>query len=290
MSTGRGASSGSRAQRALRAQRWDDCDADVRAFVERVVDVLRAELGDSLAGVYLHGSLATGCCYRPKSDVDLLVVVHERMDAHARRRLSERLLQLSDARPTTGDLELSVVLERHARAFTHPSPYELHFGDSLKDAIRHGTADYDAVDRRDRDLAAHCTVARARGVALVGPPASEMFGPVRPEDFLDAVLHDFAWIAEGDHILESPFYAVLNACRVLQLLADGPATVANKEEGALWALARLPAEHRPIVRRALDCYRSGADVTPDLRTTGGVEWDAAALRAFRDYAAGRVRG
>ena len=279
-------------------QRWDGCDADVRAFAERVAaalrTALRTALGDSLAGIYLHGSLATGCYYRAKSDIDLLAVVRERLDADTRRRLSHLLLALSDARPTTGDLELSVVLERDARAFAHPMPYELHFGESLKEAIRRGEMDYAIADRHDRDLAAHCTVVRARGVALAGPPPAEMFGPVPPEAFLDAVLDDFAWIAEGDHILESPFYATLNACRVLQLLAEGGGgVVANKEEGALWALAHLPAEHHPVIRRALDCYRSASPVTPESRRTGGVEWGADALRAFRDYAVeqvGRLRG
>jgi hypothetical protein len=59
-----------------------------------------------------------------------------------------------------------------------------------------------------------------------------------------------------------PVYAVLNACRTLQLLSEGPGTVANREEGARWALDRLPPEHRPLVERALACYRSPAPVTP----------------------------
>lgn len=270
-----------------RAQRWDDCDADVRAWVERIVQALRDELGSTLEGVYLHGSLAAGCYHRPKSDVDLLVVVTERVPEDARRRLGLRLADLSDARPTVGDVELSVVQARHARAFTHPMPFELHYGGDWTGAIRRGEIDF-AADRADGDLAAHVTFARARGVALLGPPPRAAFAPVPWSDFVDSVMEDFAWIVEDDHVLESPFYAVLNACRVLQLLTEGEGTVASKDEGALWALAHLPPGHRPIVARALEVYRSSASVSPDERRTGGREWDADALRRFRDYVAGEV--
>ena len=271
-------------QAAGRAQRWENADADVRAWVEKVVAALREELGASLVGVYLHGSLAAGCYRRPKSDVDLLAVAREPMAEEARRSLARRLLALADARPTVGYLELSVVLERHARAFHHPLPYDFHFSENLEESVRGGAYQHPP-GARDPDLAAHVTVARARGIALLGPPPAEVFGPVPWEDFLESVLGDFAWIVAGDHVLESPFYAVLNACRTLQLLREGPGTVASKEEGARWALAHLAPGHRPLVERALACYQSSIPVTPGTRRTGGLAWDAGALRALRDYAA-----
>ena len=267
-----------------RAQRWDDCDADVRAWVQAATDVFRGELGASLVGVYLHGSLATGCYHRPKSDVDLLVVVREGLSDAARRRLGRRLLELADARPTVGMLELSVVREGDVRPYRHPLPYEFHFGEGVAGQLRDGTYAHPP-DAADADLGAHVIVARSRGVALVGPPPAEVFGAVRWADFVDSVLGDFAWIVEDDHVLESPFYAVLNACRTLQLLREGEGTVANKDEGALWGLAHLPPEHHGVIEAALACYRSAAPVTPETRKTGGRAWDAAALRAFRDFAA-----
>jgi predicted nucleotidyltransferase len=267
-----------------RAQRWDDCDADVRAWVEAIADVFRDELGASLVGIYLHGSLATGCYHRPKSDADLLIVVREALTDAARWRLGRRLLALADARPTVGTLELSVIREEDARPFRHPLPYEFHFGEGVAAQIRDGTYAHPS-GAADGDLGAHVIVARSRGVTLEGPPAAEVFGPVPWAVFADSVLSDFTWIVEDDHVLESPFYAVLNACRTIQLLREPEGTVANKEEGALWALDHLPPEHRPVIEAALACYRSGAPVTPETRKTGGREWDAAALRAFRDFAA-----
>jgi predicted nucleotidyltransferase len=270
-----------------RGQHWRDCDGDVRAFGTRVVETFGATLSEELVGVYLHGSLAHGCYRRAKSDIDLLIVVRGSLTVDKRRELALLCVALSDARPTVGDLELSVIQAAHAWRFTHPLPYELHYGTDHREKILRGEFDYASV-HGDRDLAAHCTIVRARGVALAGPPVAEVFGAVPWTDFLDAVLDDFAWIVADEHILESPFYAVLNACRVLQLLKEGAGTIASKEEGALWARAHLPTEHHAIIQQALDCYCSAQTVTPAQRKTGGIVWDAAALRRFRAYAARAV--
>jgi streptomycin 3"-adenylyltransferase len=216
-----------------------------------------------------------------------LVVVREKLSADIRSELALLCVTLSDERPTVGDLEVSVIKASHARQFTHPLPYEVHYSSDQREAILRDKVNYVA-DQHDRDLAAHCTVVRARGVCLTGAPIEEVFGPVLWSDFLDAVLDDWEWIVADDHILESPFYAVLNACRVLQLLTEGEGTVASKEEGAHWALAHVPAVHHAVVRQALDCYRSDRPVKIAERRTGGLVWNATALRCFRDYAASEV--
>jgi streptomycin 3"-adenylyltransferase len=272
------------AETAARPQGWDDCDADICAFLGGdAVEAFRARLGEGLIGVYLHGSLAMGCFHRPRSDLDLLVVVRERLEPDERRVLALGICDLSDHRPTPGDLELSVLRVSDTRRFTHPCPFELHYGGDWKGPIRRGEVDF-AADRKDPDLAAHCTVTRARGVRLLGPPIPDVFGPVAPGDYLDAVLYDFAGIVEGDGLAQNPVYGVLNVCRVLQLLAEGPATVASKEEGGHWALGHLPDDHHPVIRQALRGYRSARPVPEAGRATDGMPWDPAALRAFRDFA------
>src|SRR5690606_17116020 len=119
------------------------------------------------------------------------------------------------------------------------------------------------------DLAAHFTVTKTHGIALYGPPPAETLGGVPWEDFMDSVMADLRWILADRNILESPFYSVLNACRVLQLARDGERVLASKEEGAEWALAHLSPSCHPIVRKALACYRNPRTVTPAQRRTGG---------------------
>jgi streptomycin 3"-adenylyltransferase len=126
-------------------------------------------------------------------------------------------------------------------------------------------------------------MARARGVALLGPPPASLIGEVPHETFLDAVMDDARWIMKGG-IVESPFYGVLNLCRVLQLRLDEPELPPSKEEGAMWAQVTLPAGHRPVVAAALECYRSDAPVDANLRRIHGHQWDEEPLLAFAAYA------
>ena len=252
----------------------------------RTVHSFRDFLGVNLTGTYLHGSLASGSYYRAKSDIDLLVVVEEPLVEDERCRFALLCLSLSDKRPTLGDIELSVILELNAREFVHPLPYEVHYSSTHRDRILAGRQEY-ARNGTDRDLAAHCTVLKARGVRLDGAPIHEVFGAVPFEDYVDAVLYDLDSILEGDNILEGPHYGVLNTCRVLQVLEEGEGTVPNKEDGAVWALDHLPSEHHKLIRQALQSYQSEVPVHEAEMRTGGLSWDESRLRAFRDYVSKR---
>jgi hypothetical protein len=198
--------------------------------------------------------------------VDVLVVVAHTMTGEARSRLAGRVLEV----PLPGPLELSVVTAEAARRGRLPMPYEVHVGGG-RVVLDRGAG--------DPDLAAHVTATLARGHALVGPPAPEVFAPVPWTAFLESILGDFdeamgSGLTAGDR---ATTHAVLNACRVLQTLASPEGTVVGKEEAAAWALERLPAEHRPLVAAAL-AARGDPGATR--------EWDPEALRRFRTFAVG----
>ena len=67
------------------------------------------------------------------------------------------------------------------------------------------------------------------------------------------------------------------------MLKKGEGTISNKEEGALWALENLPAEHYEIINFALECYKSDKPVSPEQRQKAGIKWPKNKLLAFRDY-------
>ena len=272
-----------------RPQSWTDCDPDLAAFVTETSSLLAEILGSQLVGAYLHGSLAMGCYHRPKSDIDLLLVTDGPLSPAQRRAAAHAGAERAALRPTIGDLELSIVRADKVGSFTHPHPFEVHVGTSWLTRIRADEVDW-ALDHTDPDLAAHCAVTRQRGIALSGPPPADVIGPVPPEAYLEAILDDLAWILDGHHILQSPYYGVLNTCRVLKVLELGAETVVSKPEGADWALAHLPGVHRPIIEQALRCYRSAREVTEAERRTDGHGWDSQALLAFRAFAASETPG
>ena len=273
-----------------RPQSWETLDADLRAEVERAVDQISEELDRSgFVGAYLHGSLSTGSFYRPKSDIDILVVVEEEMSPEWRERVAKTLCDLSDQLPLVGDYEVSVLRRTETLNFHHPLSYELHYSHSHREQIRDGTAGL-AGPRTDADLAVHCTAVRERGVVLRGAPTEEVFGPVPIEDYRASILDDLDWVLEDDHLLESPVYGVLNCCRVLELEDEGWDKVLSKDDGGEWALLHLPLEHHAIVAQPLSCYRSPEQVPESERRTDGHSWAAAALSELRHYVREQLSG
>jgi streptomycin 3"-adenylyltransferase len=262
---------------SARPQGWAGADEDLREWVLAIVD----RLGQIAASaVLLHGSLAMGSFFRPKSDVDLVAVAEHPLTEATQRHLAVGLVELFDRRPIIGGVELSVVRRDSLEAFSHPMPYEFHFSEKWVEAMRRGGS---GPRGTDRDLAAHCTMARLRGLTLLGPRPASVVGEIPRDAYLDAVMDDARWIVDGG-ILESPFYGVLNLCRCLQLVANEPELPPSKDEGGSWALSNLPSEHRPIVGAALECYRSQAEVPADLRSLHGHRWAEEPLRAIAAHA------
>ena len=264
-------------------QKWTDCDPKTKEFVTSALQVFKDSIPEKLEAVFLHGSLAMGSFYPPKSDIDLLIVANSPLNLNEQKLIHNCLIELTDNRPITGFLELSVVLSDHAQQPKHPIPFELHFGEEFPEKIRNGAFDYGKAKGNDPDLAAHFTVTKNRGISLFGPTPKQVLGNILWQDYLDSVLDDLGWILDERNILTSPFYGVLNCCRVLEMLEKGEDTVSSKEEGALWALDTLPAEHHDIIRFALECYKSDKPVSSKQRQKAGVEWPEDKLLKFRDY-------
>ena len=245
----------------------------LREFVEACEGVF----GENLTGAYLHGSMAMGCFHPLKSDIDLLAVLEEEPDAAQKRAFMERMLRLDERAPAKG-LELSVLLRRGCRPFVHPARFVMHY--SRMHRLRYLTdmeGTLAALRGTDRDLAAHVAVLHRYGRTLAGAPIGEVFGPVRREDYLDALLYD-AQSARED-VWENPMYVVLSLCRVLAFASEG--LYLSKEEGARWAMAREDAELRPVIARALHCYASDENMQPDATAAALAERMLAEIDAVR---------
>jgi hypothetical protein len=237
---------------APRAQSVADADRDLRQYLIRIAGTLGDLLGEKLVGLYVHGSLATGAFHRERSDVDLLGVVSRKLTAREREAVARTLVRLSDARPTWGDIEVSIVQERYARAFEHPLPYEVHYSSAGHEDIRHGRIDFTR-DETNVDLAAQLVEARERGVTLVGPPPASLFGAVPWHAYINALEADFNWTRP--FVMEKPVYAILNACRILHGATGTAMSTLNKDEAGVWALQTVPRMYHSIINDALQIYR-----------------------------------
>lgn len=208
-------------------------------------------LGDNLVGVYLHGSAVMGCFNPVKSDVDLIVVVEHEPSDTVKRAFMKMVVSLDETGPAKG-IEMSVVRRGVCKPFVYPTPFELHFSKMHLDWYRSNPEDYIAkMKGTDRDLAAHFTVIRARGVCLYGAPIDEVFGEVPKKDYMDSIWRDIEE-AEND-IANDTMYLTLNLARVLAFQKDG--SVLSKQEGGEWGIKNLPEKYHGLLQDALSEYR-----------------------------------
>lgn len=230
----------------------------------RFVALARQVFQGNLTGVYLHGSAAMDCYNPEKSDLDLLVVVQRPLRQAEKRAFMDGLIALHEKTPGKG-IEMSIVTQDVCSPFVYPTPFELHFSETHLDGYLRDPEDYILkMQGTDKDLAAHCTVIRARGRCLCGLPIEEVFGAVPVEDYIDALWYDVE--NAPAEILENPLYMTLNLARVLAYLEE--AKVLSKREGGLWALEHLPITYHPLIQMTLEEYAEGksASYDPDLLT------------------------
>lgn len=237
-------------------------------LMEQIVAEYSGILGGNLLGVYVHGSIAFGCFHPEKSDIDFLVVTEHAPDLFQKERMIRLLMKLTPQAPQKG-FEMSLVLREHCRNFVHPVRYELHYSAAWHEAyLRDMPGTLAQLQGVDPDLAAHFTVTRAVGMALVGPEPQEMFAPVPWEAYWDSIRGDVENAQED--VLENPVYVVLNLCRVLAAKCDG--AVLSKAQGGRWGIEHLANCWHAPVRAALSAYETGK----------ACACDAAMLRDFAE--------
>ncbi|MBW8351096.1 DUF4111 domain-containing protein [Bacillus sp. IITD106] len=266
-----------------RPQSWENCDKDIKMFIMSLTKKIEEILDTNLIGIYLHGSLSMGSYYRPKSDIDIIVVVGHKLDNEMAQKVGILIATEAKNRPTMGDIELSIITKEVAKQVPDPTPYELHYSTQWAEKILNHEVDY-SLEMTDSDLPSHLTYVLQRGICLYGQPIQGVFGQYPWKSFMNSVMDDLEWILEDDNILESPYYSILNICRVFQLVSENNQTVHSKNEGGEWGLVHLPQKFHPLIQQALDVYRSSEIVSEEQRKTGGREWNPSALHAFRDYA------
>lgn len=201
-------------------------------FAQTLARACAGALGETVAGVILHGSLTLDDYAPGRSDVDLLVVIdHPPSDARL-AALTEAMASRRAEAPVPVDLRL--VTRQVAASPTPAPPLEAYLRLTPGSGVR-------VEERRhpgERDLAVELSVCRAHGRGLLGAAPAELIGEV-PDRWVvaaaDAQLA--AWQAIGD----DPPYAeltVLTACRAWRFAEEGRHV--SKAAAAEWALRRDP--------------------------------------------------
>ena len=218
--------------------------------LETLVADIRTELpivlGKNLVGIYLYGSL-TQAAFNPKrSDVDAIVVTTRALTTREFRAVSRWLRRSAGANPWGRRLQLSFLIRN--RILTPGAPSCLYqFGRLVR-------------SRSDGNPIIWLNVLES-GIVLAGPPPRSFVPPIS-DTMLNAALKRELDYLRREIITKSRsrwrtvgfyrIYAVLTVCRILYSLRTR--TVPSKGTAARWAIDRLPANHRRLIRRAFQAH------------------------------------
>jgi len=217
-------------------------------FLDEFLQKLTEDLKFNLVGVYLHGSLAMGCFNPQSSDIDLLIVVKEKLTVKIKKMIIKDILNLEE-KYSECDIEMSILLENALNEFEYPTPFELHYSKEHKEKYLIDE-EYVCGDDVDPDLAAHIVVIIHRGICLKGKPIKETFKPIENKYFLKSILNDIETASED--IKVNPVYTILNLCRVLYYLKEG--VISSKKEGGEWGIKTLDDKYTEIVLISTEKY------------------------------------
>ena len=225
---------------------------EVERYLEELVARSRRLLGERLVGAYTGGSYALGAYEQGRSDLDVALVVRERLDPDEKDALVGALRHESLPCPARG-LELVVYASEAAASPAVAADFELNLNTGAGMTFR---ADVEPDPAEAHWFAIDRALLHAHGVVLAGPPPAEVFAGI-PRALLLPVLADaIRWHAEGDG---EPDDTVLNAARALRYAETD--TWASKPAAGVWALARVPDDS--VVAAALAARAGGAPVDPD---------------------------
>jgi len=218
-------------------------------YLDRVVALFIQELEENLIGIYLHGSLAMECFNPNRSDIDLFIVVKEKLDTLSSKRIATMAVAFHKELPNKGGLEFTIILEKHLIEFVYPTPFEFHYSPYHTEKYE-TDENYLCGGFEDEDLAAQIVVAYERGSALYGRPLQEVYRPIDEQYYIASILHDIE--SSKQEILDNKVYFTLNLCRVLYFLREGQ--VASKKEAGEWGIKFLPHRYQELIEECLHEY------------------------------------
>ena len=149
-----------------------------QVYLEELARRARAVLGDEMIGVYAGGSFALGGYEPGRSDLDVAVVIESALAAEQRRLLVERVTHEALPCPAR-ELELVVYRLSTVRSGSATRDFELNLNNGTDTALLvesgpgSGASFWYPIDR---------SILAQSGVALLGPPAQEVFAPIPAED------------------------------------------------------------------------------------------------------------
>ena len=221
----------------------------------QVTNILDSLLYTQVIGVYLYGSATLGG-FHPDSDIDILVILKDRMSDSARKSLTGELLQLSGKvgcaakRP----LEVTVLNQKDVLTNQFPPKCEYLYGEWLRAKMEAG--EFPQACYRP-DILILLWQACKSSIAIKGEAVEKLIPPVSFAKIRRAIalsLPDLMQDLKGDER-----NVLLTLARMWFTLETEEVTA--KDAAADWALPKVPEQLAPVLKMAKEAYLGYAQDT-----------------------------
>ena len=144
---------------------------EIKAQLTRITESWKTHAGESLVGVYLHGSVALGAFQPASGDLDVLVVVKDALTIETKLKIAQDLLEI-DGCPCP--VELSAVKLCDVQPWRTPGNCVFHYSNFWSERIEQRLHDPDfncyVLDREfpDADVTSYIKLILQCGVSLSG--------------------------------------------------------------------------------------------------------------------------
>jgi len=233
-------------------------------------------LKNSLEAIYLYGSYVMGGL-KPKSDLDLFVIVNQALSPAIKRILIEQLLVLSgeiDNNQGKRYLEVTIINQSALSKLVFPLHREFQYGEWLREEYSNG---YIPENVKDEDLTILLRKVRLNSIALYGKEAIEVLPIISDTVFKKAILASLPNVIK--EIEDDEINVILTLCRMYYSVQTGE--VISKDKAVDYILPITPDQFRPLLVQAKAVYL-GVNKSP-LNT------DVSLLHQFVDFILARIK-
>ena len=209
--------------------------AEVREYLERLVERLVATLGDRVIGVYVVGSLALDDYQSGRSDIDVYAVVEKTLTHAEKLAVADNCRHRALACPARR-LELVIISAEQARLPSAAPRWEVNLNTGPGEVDHIGL---DPLAEPSHWFVLDLALASERGVRLLGPPVHSVITSPSAAHIRRAQTEAVVWYA-GRAMLEE---SAIAACRAWHWQKTG--TFATKRQALGWAATKAADEGAP---------------------------------------------
>lgn len=218
--------------------------------IKNVIKILSNELSEILLGVYLYGSSIQGGL-KENSDIDILVIVSEKLDSKTKENLIKNISPLSRKIGEDNKLryiEITIVVKDQVINWVYPPRQDFIYGEWLQDDYLSG---YIPENEENPDLTIILYQARKYYKTLLGKSQLEKYIPEIPfTDIKKAILSSSNEIVIQHKDDETN--VILTLCRMILTLKTG--NIYSKDKAGYIQSKYLPLNHKLIILNAINDY------------------------------------